>query len=284
MSATMMPSDVDEAYRAVIGHQGQAHYLRRFQRFDAGQGRASWHWPAFFVTGFWLLYRKMWLYWLGYVGLSWLLMFLLGAIGAAGEGGKTFAGGLFLLYLLALFTLVPMYANALYHRHCRRKMAGVAMHDAPAQRQLGELAAVGGTSLLALAIVLVLSAVPGVGVLAAVALPAYQDYTVKARVAQALVYADGAADAVGRHYGAHQQVPASLQAADFTAPPPAGVQAITVNPNNGFVTVTLDFAPLAGKALLLVPSKGRDQQIAWACTSTEVAPRYLPPRCRPAAR
>lgn len=284
MPMTTMDTDADEAYRSVIGYNNQAYYLRRFQRFDAGLGSASWHWPAFFVTGFWLLYRKMWLHWLGYIALSWLVIILLGAIGAAGESGKTLAGVLFLLYLLALFTLVPMYANALYHAHCRRKIANVAVHNAPPERQLGELAAAGGTSVLAIVIVLLLSAVPGVGVLAAVALPAYQDYTVKARIAQALLYGDGAAEAVARHYAAHQQVPASLQAADFNAPLPAGVQAITVNPNNGFVSVTLDFAPLAGKSLLLVPSKGRDQQISWACTSTEVAARYLPPRCRQPAR
>ncbi len=284
MSTTPMHADAEAAYRSVIGHSNQAYYLRRFQRMDAGQGRASWHWPAFFVTGFWLLYRKMWLYWLGYVALSWLLMFLLGAIAAAGEGGRLLAGTLFLLYLLALFTLVPMYANALYHRHCRRKMADVALHSAPAERQLGELAAAGGTSVLALVIVLVLSTVPGVGVLAAVALPAYQDYTVKARLAQALAYGDGAAQAVARHYAASQQVPASLQAADFTTPPPTGVQAIRVNPNNGFVSMTLDFAPLAGKTLLLVPSKGRDQSISWVCTSTDIAARFLPPRCRPAVQ
>ena len=37
-------------------------YIKRFRRFDeAGGIRPSWHWPAFFVTFFWLVYRRLYL-------------------------------------------------------------------------------------------------------------------------------------------------------------------------------------------------------------------------------
>ena len=52
-----------------------------------------------------------------------------------------------------------------------------------------------------------------VGVLAAVALPAYQTYTVKAKVSQAILSADPALKALAQYYEAHHQVPSSLEEA-----------------------------------------------------------------------
>ncbi|WP_298734404.1 DUF2628 domain-containing protein [uncultured Psychrobacter sp.] len=42
-----------------ISHRSQDYYLKRFEQFDE-QGYLSpkWHWAAFFMTFFWLLYRK----------------------------------------------------------------------------------------------------------------------------------------------------------------------------------------------------------------------------------
>ena len=42
-----------------ISHRSQDYYLKRFEQFDK-QGYLSpkWHWAAFFMTFFWLLYRK----------------------------------------------------------------------------------------------------------------------------------------------------------------------------------------------------------------------------------
>ena len=50
------------------------------------------------------------------------------------------------------------------------------------------LAVEGGTSNIALIIVLILAFVAMIGILAAVAIPAYQDYTIRAKVSQGLVY------------------------------------------------------------------------------------------------
>lgn len=43
----------------MIGPNRQRYYLEQFARFDARGGiGASWNWPAFFVTFFWLIYRN----------------------------------------------------------------------------------------------------------------------------------------------------------------------------------------------------------------------------------
>ena len=47
-------------YEAAIG-KNRGYYLPRFEEFDRGGPTLGWHWPAFFVTTPWFLYRKMWL-------------------------------------------------------------------------------------------------------------------------------------------------------------------------------------------------------------------------------
>jgi hypothetical protein len=58
----------EEELSAFIGRNAQK-YLLKFRKFSAdGFDRfsATWHWPAFLVGFWWLLYRKMYLWALGY--------------------------------------------------------------------------------------------------------------------------------------------------------------------------------------------------------------------------
>ena len=47
----------EEAWAAVIGDSNTHHYLTRFERLAHGDS-GGWHWPAFFVTWYWMLDRK----------------------------------------------------------------------------------------------------------------------------------------------------------------------------------------------------------------------------------
>ena len=103
----------DEMYRALIGHKNQDYYLNEFAKFDAaGKTSNSWHWPAFFVTFYWLLYRKMWptavLYYLAPT-VAILIIALLGGIFGAIFGFSTatviFVGIIFLAFMIATFIL-----------------------------------------------------------------------------------------------------------------------------------------------------------------------------------
>src|SRR5690349_5563377 len=48
-------------YELAVGRNTD-YYLPKFERFDNGESKAGWHWPAFFFTSGWYLYRKMWLW------------------------------------------------------------------------------------------------------------------------------------------------------------------------------------------------------------------------------
>jgi hypothetical protein len=61
---------------------------------------------------------------------------------------------------------------------------------------------------------------------------------------------------------------------------PDYVKAVSVNRQNGIITVTMSKSPLEGKSLLMFPSLGSNGEIKWACRSEDILPKYLPAQCR----
>ena len=123
-----------------------------------------------------------------------------------------------------------------------------------------------------------------IGILAAVALPAYQDYTTRARVTEGLSLARGAKLAVTEYVQTNAALPANPTALpQFIAPTATQtVNGITVG-NYGVVTITFTAAvpTAAGGAfstLTLTPNlASATNQISWTCGGT------LPVRLQPAA-
>ncbi|EMS6709137.1 pilin, partial [Neisseria gonorrhoeae] len=77
-----------------------------------------------------------------------------------------------------------------------------------------------------------------VGILAAVALPAYQDYTARAQVSEAILLAEGQKSAVTEYYLNHGIWPANNTSAGVASPPSdiKGKYVQKVEVNNGVVT------------------------------------------------
>jgi cell division protein FtsN len=114
-----------ELYRAAIGPRGQDYYLRHFMRFDAnGKTSATWHWPAYWSTVNWLIYRRMW---------GWALAYVAALLGLAlvifGVGKLLFSYSdatallLFLVLLTGAFVLPGLYANAWFYTYCNEKIS-----------------------------------------------------------------------------------------------------------------------------------------------------------------
>lgn len=272
---------MEDFYRAVIGPKNQDYYLARFQQFDqAGKAATSWHWPAFFVTFYWFLYRKMWINALIYFFLPYIALIPMAIIATVVGDSIEALSGMYIAYLLAIFIIPGVYGNALYYRHCKSQIQDVSRSSKDPQRQLGELSGKGGTSNIVLIVILLLVFVSVVGILAAIAIPAYQDYTTRARTTQAMLLGQEAADAVGRYYQQTQRIPARLQEAGFSTPLPAHIREIGVDPLNGVVHITMASGPITGKSLLLIPSVDEAAQVSWKCMSEDIQDKYLPPRCR----
>jgi type II secretory pathway pseudopilin PulG len=272
----------EELYKAFIGSSNQEYYLNHFKRFDAdGKTSATWHWSAFFVTFYWFLYRKMWMPALIYFVLPYIVMIFIGILATiAGASAAGIITVLYLVFYVAIFVVPGMYANKLYYEHGKKKIAELRARNLSAERTLGELAGVGGTSNIGLIIALVFVGIAMIGILAAIAIPAYQDYTTRAHLTQTLMIEKTAATAVSSYYLEHQKLPADLAQVGFTTPLPPFISSLTIDEADGTLVATMASPPISGKTLLLVPSKDESNGITWTCKAEEIKEKLLPPACR----
>ena len=173
-------------WRAVIGPKNVNRYLPLFAEYSiTGKPTASWNWPASLITFFWLLHRKLWGRALLYFIVPFLFVVVVsGAQQVAGANAGMFLA-IWLVYLLALYIVPGMYGSGwLYKKYKATIAQAKAQHKTP-EAQLAYLSTVGGTGKAAVIYGLVLLFFFVFGVIAAVVLPAYQDYTVRAKKAQA---------------------------------------------------------------------------------------------------
>ncbi|HEZ2246389.1 TPA: pilin [Neisseria meningitidis] len=108
-----------------------------------------------------------------------------------------------------------------------------------------------------------------VGILAAVALPAYQDYTARAQVSEAILLAEGQKSAVTEYYLNHGIWPANNSSAGVaTSANIKGKYVQSVEVKNGVVTATMLSSgvnnEIKGKKLSLW-AKRQDGSVKWFC-------------------
>ncbi|HEZ6014280.1 TPA: pilin [Neisseria meningitidis] len=108
-----------------------------------------------------------------------------------------------------------------------------------------------------------------VGILAAVALPAYQDYTARAQVSEAILLAEGQKSAVTEYYLNHGEWPSDNSAAGVASSSTIkGKYVKEVTVANGVVTATMASSnvnnEIKGKKLSLW-AKRQDGSVKWFC-------------------
>jgi Zn-dependent protease with chaperone function/type II secretory pathway pseudopilin PulG len=132
-----------------------------------------------------------------------------------------------------------------------------------------------GASLLVLVVVF--------GVLAAVAIPAFQDFTARAQVSQGLGQVAEIRQGVETYAREHESWPGSN--ADLGLPQSiAGGPVIDVQVGaGGAVTVTFAGPPegLAGQTVVLDPLVDDSGKLVWDCSGGTLPARYRPAECRP---
>ncbi|WP_038314910.1 pilin, partial [Kingella kingae] len=122
-----------------------------------------------------------------------------------------------------------------------------------------------------------------VGILAALALPTYQDFSLRARVSEGLSLAGGAKTSVTEYYSSHNQFPADNVAAGLAAANQikgSSVDSLTVT--DGVITVVFNNkVAAAGKnSLVLTPSVAKEGSITWDCHGGTLDGRLRPSECR----
>jgi len=268
---------------AYAGPKNADYYAQRFAQFKTGGSAISWNWPAFFFTSLWLLYRKMWLYAFGYWIVLPIVLIVFSMIIEA-LGGES-ASDLFYngTYLFIALVLAPVFANRLYYGHAQNKVNKVAAISSSADQQAAELARIGGTSSVVL-VVMPFVLIAFVGILAAIAIPAYQDYTIRAQVSEGMNLSGSAKAAVTEYFQATGELAANNEIAGL---PPAnaiaGNYVASVAVDSGSVVITYGNqanAVIDGKVLVMIPETQSDREIVWSCSSPSIAPKHLPSFCR----
>lgn len=278
--ATAGASDFDsDAFAAAVGKSRADYYVPRFNAMRRDQSSWSWHWPAFFVTWYWFLYRKMW----GWAVLYFLLPLLLALpLGALIYAFEKQAGVLYVALMASFWFVPPLLANRLYYRHCSSLVSKVSAEGGTRERVLAVLEAKGGTSNAAAIVVGIFVLVALVRVLAAIALPAYQDYTFRARVSQRLVESTPIRVGVAEHYARTGQLPETVD--EYWARPTdsAGyLRDVTMDPQNGTLELVIKLDD-RGRVIsvFMAPSADDKKVLAWECKSRKEAHRYVPLSCR----
>lgn len=119
-----------------------------------------------------------------------------------------------------------------------------------------------------------------IGILAAVAIPAYQDYTIRARVTEGLNLASAAKLAVSETAISNNALPATQAATGYTSPAAtANVTSIAIADTTAAITVTYT-AAAGGGTIILTPTLTANGDVTWTCTGGTLADRYRPANCR----
>lgn len=126
-----------------------------------------------------------------------------------------------------------------------------------------------------------------VSILAAIAIPAYQDYIIRSQVSEGVVLADGAKLAVAEAYASSGHLPADNPAAglaentNMSSPHVSSVEV-----SDGKVVVAFDTAganlQIRHDVLVLTPQPDSNGSLEWRCggPETTVPEKYLPVTCR----
>ena len=127
-----------------------------------------------------------------------------------------------------------------------------------------------------------------IGILAAIAIPAYQDYTIRAQVSEGLSLSAGAKAAVAEFYQDRGEWPDDNDEAGLSDPTDIEgkyVSSVTVGANNGVITIA--YAQTAANqniraATLTLTATNHSGSIGWDCDSPgdAIANNWLPAACR----
>lgn len=115
------------------------------------------------------------------------------------------------------------------------------------------------------------------GMLAAIAIPAYQDYVTRAKVAQARSEGIMFRLEVDDFFVREHRLPKDL--AELGKTPSASTPGLSIVYSGGRIEIIV---PLQGKpgTLYLTPKVSGDR-LAWECTAENIRPMHLPRECRP---
>ncbi|MFB0953846.1 MAG: hypothetical protein QMB70_05075, partial [Aeromonadaceae bacterium] len=127
-------------------------------------------------------------------------------------------------------------------------------------------------------VVLIVGFIAVIGILAAIAIPAYHDYTQRAKMSG--VYQSGQAitQELTQYYAEHQALPTDIH--ELSIPTlPNWVSGVQLDNHQGVLELQLA-PPSRGQSLQFVASQDINGILSWRCQSQTIPARALPQPCR----
>ena len=125
-----------------------------------------------------------------------------------------------------------------------------------------------------------------IGILAAIAIPAYQDYTIRSKVSEGLNLAGSAKLATSEYYDSVGTFPTDNIVGGLSSPASITgnyTSSVTIG-GNGLVTVaykaSLGGSPTAGGTTITLQGSDATGSITWVCTGGNTPGKYRPANCR----
>jgi len=121
-----------------------------------------------------------------------------------------------------------------------------------------------------------------VGILAAIALPAYQDYTRRAKVTEALTQGASAKIAIAEYFWSESVWPSNASEAGIGFSSSNMIDSLTVNSDisNARIVIDLNDVEIAPGTITFTASRN-GSSITWTCEPTDnLDPNLVPANCR----
>ncbi len=122
--------------------------------------------------------------------------------------------------------------------------------------------------------------VPVLGVLAAIAIPAYSDYTHRSHMVEVIARGNAAKLSITEFHAQHKRLPVSLQEAGVNTSPSPRVKAINADFRGGQAMIRVyvsDSLAAGGAVLFTTPGV---EPLQWTCSSQNIRAQLLPANCR----
>jgi len=123
-----------------------------------------------------------------------------------------------------------------------------------------------------------------IGILAAIAIPAYQDYTIRAKVSEGIGFADAAKTGVSEYYLSNNSMPNQSQSgvANASTTIIQGVGIAATSSTVGTITITFNQlgGSMGGSDTIVFTGTGGPNGVTWTCKTGSLANKYRPANCR----
>ena len=116
-----------------------------------------------------------------------------------------------------------------------------------------------------------------IGILAAVALPAYRDYTVRAKVSEVVLAASSGKTSIAEYANTSGFLPPAAYAIETQAS--KYVTSVAWDGTKITATASAAEAAISGSTITLTAALTAGNQVNWTCSGT-ILPKYLPSSCR----